>query len=86
MEMTLRRAEAYDADMVRHARIVVATAAATAGLLSGALAPAAGDERATGSKHSYTEDGIPYVDTGPQCRAGHSADKTADRGYDASDY
>jgi hypothetical protein len=86
MEMTLRRAEAYDADMVRHARIVVATAAATAGLLFGALAPAAGDERATGSKHSYTEDGIPYVDTGPQCRAGHSGEEKADRRYDASDY
>jgi hypothetical protein len=72
--------------MVRHTRIVVATVAATAGLLSGALAPAAGDERATGSKHAYTKDGIPYVDTGPQCRAGHSADKKADRGYDSSDY
>jgi hypothetical protein len=83
--MTLGRAKAYDARMVRHARIVVATAAATAGLLSGALAPAAGDERTTGSKHSYTSDGVPYVDTGPQCRAGHSADKKAER-YDASDY
>jgi hypothetical protein len=85
MAMTLRRAKAYDVRMVRHVRIVVATAAATAGLLSGALAPAAGDERATGSKHSYTKDGIPYVDTGPQCGAGHSADKNAER-YDASDY
>jgi hypothetical protein len=76
--------------MVRHTRIVLATAAALAGLFSGALAPAAGDERATGSpaKVSYTEDGIPYVDSGPQCRAGDAGHKKdTHRGtVDASDY
>jgi hypothetical protein len=77
--------------MVRHTRIVLATAAALAGLLSGALAPAAGDQRVTGSsavKVSFTEEGIPYVDTGPQCKAGfgaHEMKKRADRA-DASDY
>jgi hypothetical protein len=71
--------------MVRHTRIVLATAAALAGLFAGALAPAAGDERATGSKLSYTADGIPYVDTGPQCRAGDMGHKQA-RDVDPSDY
>lgn len=67
--------------MVRHKRIVLATAAAMAGFLSGALAPAAGDQRATGASVKYTEDGIPYVDSGPQCKAGelgHKQDKRAD--------
>jgi hypothetical protein len=76
--------------MVRHTRIVVATGAAIAALLSGALAPAAGDQRATGSsaKVSYTEDGIPYVDSGPQCRAGmgHEKGKRQADTFDASDY
>jgi hypothetical protein len=67
--------------MVRRKRIALALAAAIAGLLSGALAPAAGDQRATGSSVSYTEDGIPYVDTGPQCKAGFSKHKA-----DPSDY
>ena len=77
--------------MVRHTRIVLATAAALAGLFSGALAPAAGDERVTGSsaaKVSYTQDGIPFVDTGPQCKAGeagHEKDERAGKA-DASDY
>jgi hypothetical protein len=74
--------------MVRHTRIVLATAAVLAGLFSGALAPAAGDERATGSsaaKVSYTEDGIPFVDSGPQCRAGEGRHKQRDAA-DASDY
>jgi hypothetical protein len=76
--------------MVRRTRIVVATAAAAAGILSGAaLAPAAGDRHATGlsDRIAYTADGIPYVDTGPQCRAGHAGDKRkhADS-FDASDY
>jgi hypothetical protein len=77
--------------VVRHTRIVLATVAVMVGLLSGALAPAAGDERVTGSsaaKVSYTEDGIPFVDTGPQCKAGSAAHKLkrhADKA-DASDY
>jgi hypothetical protein len=74
--------------MVRHKRIVLATAAAMAGFLSGALAPAAGDQRATGASVKYTEDGIPYVDSGPQCKAGfgaHKAGKHAERA-DPSDY
>jgi hypothetical protein len=64
--------------MVRHKRIVLATAAAMAGFLSGALAPAAGDQRATGSsaKAAY--------DTGPECKAGFSKHK-AERA-DPSDY
>jgi hypothetical protein len=76
--------------MVRHTRIVLATAAALAGLFSGALAPAAGDQRVTGSsaaaKVSYTKDGIPFVDTGPQCKAGQGSHKQAKRQADASDY
>ena len=72
-------------DMVRHTRIVVATVAATAGLMSGALAPAAGDDRVTGSKLSYTKDGIPFFDTGPQCKAGELGHNKAGKA-DASDY
>ena len=74
--------------MVRHTRIVAATAAALAGLFSGALAPAAGDQRVTGSPHvSYTADGIPYVDSGPQCKAGHvGAKKHRSHKADPSDY
>ena len=75
--------------MVRHTRIVVATAAALAGLFSGALAPAAGDQRVTGSsaaKVSYTKDGIPVVDSGPQCKAGQGGHKQAKRRADAFDY
>jgi len=75
--------------VIRHTRILLATAAATAGLLSGALAPAAGDQRVTGytgPKLSYTKDGVPYVDTGPQCRAGHLGHKTARQRYDERDY
>src|SRR5688572_11958058 len=63
--------ERYDPGMVRHTRIVAATAAALAGLFSGALAPAAGDQRVTGSSAPhvrYTADGIPYVDFGPECK------------------
>jgi hypothetical protein len=72
-------------------RIVLATGAALAGLLSGALAPAAGDQHVTGSsapKVSYTADGIPYVDSGIECkagRAGHKAQRHRDK-PDASDY
>ena len=59
------------------------------GLLSGALAPAAGDQRVTGydgPKLSYTKDGVPYVDTGPQCRAGKLGHKQARQHYDERDY
>ena len=77
--------------MVRRTRIVVVTAAALAGLFSGALAPAAGDQRVTGSsaaKLSYTADGIPYVDSGIECKAGHGdVKKQRHRSkLDASDY
>ena len=74
--------------MVRHTRIVLATAAALAGIFSGALAPAAGDQRTTGSsalKVSHTEDGIPYVDSGVECKAGVLGHKQQKRA-DPSDY
>ena len=77
--------------MVRHTRIVAATAAALAGLLSGALAPAAGDQRVTGSsaaRVTFTEDGIPYVDSGLECKAGATAESKRRRSgtAGASDY
>jgi hypothetical protein len=76
--------------MVRHTRIVAATAAALAGIYSGVLAPAAGDQRVTGSsaaKVSYTADGIPLVDTGPQCKAGAAGhEKRKHDRVDPSDY
>src|SRR5688572_7271518 len=56
--------ERYDAGMVRHRRIVLATTAALAGLLSAAFAPAAGDQRVSdASSHAvtYNEDGVPMV-------------------------
>ena len=89
--MRMRTCSATIQGMVRHTRIVAATAAAVAGLFSGALAPAAGDQRVTGSSAphvSYTADGIPYVDFGPECkggRAGHSKERHAGTA-DASDY
>jgi uncharacterized membrane protein len=73
--------------MVRHKRIVVAASAAiAAGVFSGAaLAPAAGDRHATGAAAErmigHTADGIRYVRSGPQCRAGkagHERRRTAD--------
>jgi hypothetical protein len=77
--------------MVRRTRIVVAAAATAAGILSGAaLAPAAGDRNVTGASErlSYTADGIPYVDEGPQCRGGGPFDSRRKhrKSYDASDY
>jgi hypothetical protein len=77
--------------MVRRTRIAVAVASIAAGILFGAaLAPAAGDRHATGSSAahvSYTEDGIPYVDSGPQCKAGQGAKKQRrQHRADASDY
>ena len=83
--------ERYDPGMVRHTRIVAATAAALAGLCSGALAPAAGDQRVTGSSQPhvrYTADGIPYVDFGPECKGGHARHRTERHAQtpDPSDY
>ena len=76
--------------MVRRTRITLATALTAAGVLFGAaLAPAAGDRHVTGSSAasvSYTEDGMPVVDSGPQCRAGSGgAGKHHDKA-DASDF
>ena len=82
----------YDQVMVRRTRIAVAAAATTAGLLSGAaLAPAAGDRYVTGAsaeRVSYTKDGIPYVRSGPECKAGIAGHKKQRHGekLDASDY
>jgi hypothetical protein len=78
--------------MVRRTRITAAVAVTSAAILSGAaLAPAAGDRHVTGApaeRLSYTEDGIPFVDSGAQCKAGHTGAKKH-RAYDkpdASDY
>jgi hypothetical protein len=76
--------------MVRRTRIAVAAAVA-AGVLSGAaLAPAAGDQRTTGSSAvevSFTEDGIPYVNSGVECKAGALGHgKQKHKPADASDY
>ena len=60
--------------MVRHRRIAVVVAAALAGLMFAAFAPAAGDQRVSGAssyqKITYNEDGVPTVHSGPECRAG----------------
>jgi hypothetical protein len=74
--------------MVRRTRIVLASVTAAAAVSGGALAPAAGDQRATGSsaKLSYTADGVPYVRSGPECKAGSAAAKKAHARPDASDY
>src|SRR5215207_4920550 len=83
-----RHEEGYDPGMVRRTRIAVAAAVA-AGVLSGAaLAPAAGDQRTTGGQRvSYTEDGIPYVNSGLECKAGKGAHKAHEqKPADASDY
>ena len=75
--------------MVRHARIVLVSAAAVAGVMSGTLASAAGDERVTGAsaeRLSFTDEGIPFVRSGPECRAGPGGGKAHDRAPDASQY
>ena len=75
--------------MVRRTRIVVAAAATAAGILWGAaLAPAAGDRHATGAPAvSYTADGIPFVHSGPECKAGRAGvEKKHGHKPDASDY
>jgi hypothetical protein len=75
--------------MVRRTRIVVASMTVAAALSGAALAPAAGDDRITGSpdRLSYTEDGVPYVRSGPECKAGNAAAKKhAHAQPDASDF
>jgi hypothetical protein len=73
--------------MVRHKRIVLALVTVAAAFFSAALAPAAGDQRVTGSpaQLSYTEDGVPMVRSGPECKGG-KAPKRAHAQPDASDY
>ena len=75
--------------MVRRTRIAVLVAVTSAGILSGAaLAPAAGDRHVTGApaELSHTEDGVPYVRTGPECKAGSVAAKRRHDRADASDF
>lgn len=81
----------YASDMVRRTRIVVAASATAVGILTGAaLAPAAGDRYVSGASServSYTKDGIPYVNSGPECKAGHAgAKKHRSRTADPTDY
>jgi hypothetical protein len=73
--------------MDRRARIAIVSVTAAAAF-SGALAPATGDQRAArgpAANVSHTEDGVPYVRSGPECKAGKSA-KQAHSRPDASDY
>jgi hypothetical protein len=74
--------------MVRRTRIVLTSVTLAAVVSGAALAPAAGDDRITGSppRLSYTEDGVPYVRSGPECKAGSAAAKKAHARPDASDY
>jgi hypothetical protein len=74
--------------MVRRTRIVLTSVTLAAAFSGAALAPAAGDQRVTGSsaKLSYTADGVPYVRSGPECKAGSAAAKKAHARPDASDY
>ena len=74
--------------MVRHKRIVLACVTLAAAVFSATLAPAAGDQRVTGSpavELSYTADGVPIVRSGPECFAGKTH-KRADAKPDPSDY
>jgi hypothetical protein len=75
--------------MVRRMRIVIAVVIAAGVLAGAALAPAAGDRHTTGSSHvTYNADGIPVVDSGDKCKAGHAGAKRHRRSYsaDPSDY
>jgi hypothetical protein len=74
--------------MVRRTRIVLVFVTVAAAVSGAALAPAAGDNRITGSsaKLSYTADGVPYVRSGPECKAGKLGAKQAHARPDASDY
>jgi hypothetical protein len=72
--------------MVRRTRIMIVSVTAAAIFTGAALAPAAGDQRITGrsaEKLSYTADGVPYVRSGPECKAGKTK---AHARPDASDY
>jgi hypothetical protein len=74
--------------MVRHKRIVLASVTVAAAFSGAALAPAAGDQRITGAsaeRLSYTEDGVPIVRSGPECKAGSPA-KLHNAQPDPSDY
>jgi hypothetical protein len=74
--------------MVRHKRIVLASVTLAAALSGAALAPAAGDQRITGAsaeRLSHTEDGVPIVQSGPECRIG-KAPKPQHAQPDPSDY
>jgi hypothetical protein len=83
-----RHDQRYDPGMVRRTRIAVAAAVAAGALSGAALAPAAGDQRTTGGQRvSYTDDGIPYVSSGFECKAGKGAHKAHEQTpADASDY
>ena len=75
--------------MVRRTRIVLVSATLAAAFSGAALAPAAGDDRVTGSsaaKLSYSEDGVPYVRSGLACRLEKLGHKRAHARPDASDY
>jgi hypothetical protein len=76
--------------MVRHRRIGVIVAAALAGLVFAAFAPAAGDQRVSGAssyqKITYNEDGVPTVHSGPECRAGKGGARTHDDTADPADF
>jgi hypothetical protein len=73
--------------MVRHKRIALASVTLAAAVFSAALAPAAGDQRTTGPPQalSYTDDGVPIVRSGPECKAG-KAPKPAHAQPDPSNY
>jgi hypothetical protein len=74
--------------MVRHKRIVLASVTLAAAFSGAVLAPAAGDQRITGAsaeRLSYTEDGVPIVRSGPECKAGSPA-KLGHAQPDPSDY
>jgi hypothetical protein len=74
--------------MVRHRRILLASVTVAAAFSGAALAPAAGDQRTTGASAeqlSHTEDGVPIVRSGPECKAGSPA-KIGHAQADLSDF
>ena len=76
--------------MVRRTRIVIAAVIAAGVLAGAALAPAAGDRHTSGAspRVTYTEDGVPVVDSGHKCKAGQGWARKHHRSYsaDPSDY
>jgi hypothetical protein len=74
--------------MARRMRMAIATTATLAAVLSGALPTAAGDQRVTGAAESlsYTEEGTPFVRSGPECKAGLGVASKRHDAPDASDY